>query len=87
MLLQFPDENGEFVEFEITEAPVMHHELAHKYPSNKSFKGFSVADPSKKIRFSLNEIGLSAIIMGSENGYTLIEPLGADIRYYKVFSK
>ncbi len=87
MLISFPDENGEFVEFEITEASVMHPELAEKYPNNRSFKGFSVTHPSKKIRFSLNEVGLSAIIMGSESGYTLIEPLGTDIKYYKVFSQ
>lgn len=86
-LISFPDEKGKFIQFEITEAPVMHPELAQKYPNNRSFKGISVTDPSKKIRFSLNEIGLSAIIMDREAGHTLIEPLGADLRYYKVFSQ
>ena len=86
-LISFPDEKGEFIQFEITEAPVMHPELAQKYPNNRSFKGSSVTDPTKKIRFSLNEIGLSAIIMDSKTGNTLIEPLGADLRYYKVFSQ
>lgn len=86
-LINFPDENGEFIEFEITEAPVMHPELAEKYPNNRSYKGFSVTDASKKVRFSLNETGFSAIIMDGEKGHTLIEPLGADLRYYKVFSQ
>ena len=52
-LISFPDEKGEFIQFEITEAPVMHPELAQKYPNNRSYRGFSVNDPSKKIRFSL----------------------------------
>ncbi len=86
-IISFPDESGEFVEFDIIDAPVMHPELAEKYPNNRSYRGFSVNDPSKKIRFSLNEIGLSAIIMGSETGHTLIEPLGTDLRYYRVFSE
>ena len=86
-IISFPDESGEFIEFDIANAPVMHPELAEKYPNNRSYRGFSVKDPSKKIRFSLNEIGLSAIIMGPDTGHTLIEPLGADLRFYKIFSQ
>lgn len=86
-LISFPDEKGELIQFEITEAPVMHPLLAQKYPNNRSFKGIAVTDSSKKIRFSVNEIGLSAIIMDSKKGHTLIEPIGLDQRYYKVFSQ
>ncbi len=86
-LISFPDEKGEFIVFEITEAPVMHPLLAEKYPNNRSFRGFSVADPSLKIRFSLTELGLSAIIMDVETGHTLIEPISADLNFYKVYSQ
>ena len=86
-VISFPDENGIITDFEITEASVMHPELAKKYPNNKSFKGFSVKNASKQIRFSINEIGLSAIIMDTETGHTLIDPIGNDLRYYKVYAE
>ena len=87
VVISFPDENGHLTQFQITEASVMHPELAKKYPNNKSFRGYAINNPTKKIRFSLNEIGFSAIIMDTETGHTLIDPIGNDLRFYKVYAE
>ena len=86
-LILFPDERGDMINYKVTEASVMHPELAKKFPNNRSFIGFSVVDPTIKIRFSLNEIGLSAVIIDPKNGFTLIESMDAEHKYYRVFSK
>ena len=87
IVISFPDENGVITDFEITEASVMHPELAKKYPNNKSFQGFAIKNSSKTIRFSINVTGFSAIIMDTESGHTLIDPIGSDLRFYKVYSE
>jgi len=87
VVVSFPDENGNITDFEISEASVMHPELAKKYPNNRSFKGFALKNSSKTIRFSINKIGFSAIIMDTETGHTLIDPIGNDVRYYKVYAE
>ena len=85
--IYFPDQTGELILYEVTEAPVMHPLLAEKYPENRSYRGYALSDPSKRIRFSVTELGLSAIILDIETGQTLIETMGQDLGYYKVYSQ
>ena len=70
----FPDKNGDFITYLVKEAPVMHPSLAEQFPNNKSYIGVSEKDRSKKIRFSVNELGLHAIIMDINGGVQFIDP-------------
>ena len=85
--MEFPDMNGKLESYYVQEASVMHPDLAKKYPKNKSYIGVSIKDGSKKIRFSLNEIGLNAIIIDANGGIQFIEPLSKDKKNYKVFGR
>jgi len=85
--MTFPDKNGNYVTYLIKEASVMHPDLAKKFPNNRSYVGVSEKDRSKKIRFSVNELGLHAIIMNINGGVQYIDPLTKDKKSYKVYDR
>ncbi len=65
----------------------MHPDLAKQFPNNRSYVGVSQKDNSKRIRFSVNELGLYAIIMDVNGGVQYIEPLTKDKKYYKIYDR
>ncbi|UCE93168.1 MAG: proprotein convertase P-domain-containing protein [Flavobacteriaceae bacterium] len=81
----FPDVDGKMISFLVKESSVMAPELSRKYPNNKSYVGYSEKDRSRKIRFSLNEIGLHAVIMEAGGKTRYIEPLTKDKKKYRVY--
>jgi subtilisin-like proprotein convertase family protein len=83
--IDFPDENGKMVTYLIKESEVMHPQLAEKFPQNKSYVGYAQNDASKRIHFSLNKLGLHAIIMDTKRGISYIEPLSKDKKKYRVY--
>ena len=85
--MAFPDKNGNLVTFLIKQASVMHPDLAKQFPNNRSYVGVSQKDNSKRIRFSVNELGLYAIIMDVNGGVQYIEPLTKDKKYYKIYDR
>lgn len=85
--MAFPDKNGNFITYLIKEASVMHPDLARQYPNNRSYIGVSEKDRSKKIRFSVNELGLHAIIMDVNGDVQYIDPLTKDKKNYKVYDR
>jgi subtilisin-like proprotein convertase family protein len=85
--IDFPDENGTMVTYLIKESEVMDPQLAKKFPQNKSYVGFSEKDASKRIHFSINRLGLHAIIMDTKGGIRYIDPLTKDKRKYRVYNR
>ena len=85
--MQFPDENGKMISFLIKESPVMHPDLAKKYPNNKSFIGVGADDNSIKLRFSFNELGLHAMIVTKDRNVQYIDPLSKDKENYRVYAR
>ena len=83
--IQFPDEKGVMVTYLVKEISVMHPELAAKFPQNRSYVGHSEKDASKRIHFSVNELGLHAIIMDARGSMRFIEPDAKDKSKYKVY--
>ena len=81
----FPDGRGGMVTYLVKEASVMHPDLAKKYPNNKSYVGVSEKDGSKRIRFSINELGLNAVLRDVNENVQYIEPLTRDKKSYKLF--
>ncbi len=86
--LTFPMPDGSFQEFRIVEAPVMHPDLAKKYPMIKSYAGTGMDDPSAYARFDFTQRGFHAMILGGENGDVFIDPYStADIEHYISYFK
>lgn len=83
--VMFPTGDGQLMIFRVKESSVMSAGLAKKYPSNKSYVGISEKDASKRIRFSVNELGLHAVILDVKKGAHYIEPVGNNKNKYKVF--
>ncbi len=80
--IQFPDENGKITVYEIRETNVMHPDLAKRYPNNRSFVGHSEGDRSKKLRFSLNELGLHAMLIDKNREILYADPYSYDKKKY-----
>ncbi len=89
--VQFPLDNGDLASFWVHETAVMHPELAKKFPNNKSYSGYGVDNPAYKINFSINILGLQAMIIDPKGKVQYIEPLklkNQDIKkYYQVYRR
>ena len=51
--VHFPNEDGQMIAFQISEAPVLSPELSKKYPQIKSYVGYALNESKDKIRFSI----------------------------------
>jgi subtilisin-like proprotein convertase family protein len=88
LILKFPNADGNFEHFKIMEAPVLHPDLAAKYPGIKSYVGKGVEDPTAIIRFSLsNEKGLSSMILSGTRNSIFLDPYTTDLKTYITYSK
>ncbi|MBQ4819528.1 reprolysin-like metallopeptidase [Aquimarina sp. MMG016] len=87
VIMAFPGENGALENFRIFEAPVLHPDLAARYPGIKSYAGQGIDNPTAIIRFSISPLGLQSMRLG-ENGAVFIEPLTDNQSgTYTVYSK
>jgi hypothetical protein len=84
-IISFPDAEGVLRHYRIVEAPVMHPDLAARYPGIYSYAGKGVEDPSSAIRFDLSPLGTHAMILTAGKPTIYIDPL--DDNYYRVVSR
>lgn len=87
IVIEFPDADGNFEKYRISEAPVMHPALAARYPGIKSYTGKSIDDPSAMIRFSISHLGLQSMKLSAKNGSVFIEPYSKDRTQYIVYDR
>lgn len=84
--IPFPD--GSFRNFFVVKAPVMHPDLAAKYPGNQSFSGWPTDGGNDYLRFGYTPKGFHAMVLSSEHSSVFIDAYStADaenyISYYK----
>jgi len=84
-VISFPDAEGTIKHYKVVEAPVMHPDLAARYPGIYSYAGQGVEDPSSTIRFDLSPLGIHAMILSTGKSTIYIDPL--DDNYYRVVSR
>lgn len=85
--VQFPDTDGLMIAYLVKESPVMHPDLAKRYPNNKTYKGVGVDDNSLRIRFSVNEQGLHAMVVDRNRKVQYIDPISKDNLNYRVYNR
>jgi len=85
--IQFPNTDGLMVTYLVKESPVMHPDLAKKYPNNKTYKGFAVDDNSLRIRFSVNEQGLHAMFIDKNRKIQYIDPISKNKLNYRIYNR
>ena len=87
LIIYFPTSEGSFERYRISEASVLHPDLAKKYPDIKSYSGIGVDDPLEKIRFSISPKGLQSIRLRADKPTVFIEPYSNDLLKYSVYKR
>ncbi len=72
--ITLPDPTGGWEEFWIEKVPVMHPELARKYPEIITIAGVAVADHSRKLRLEVTYTSFRAMVFAGEATY-FIDPV------------
>jgi hypothetical protein len=86
-IITMPNSEGEMERFRVVEAPVMHPDLAARYPAIKSYAGQGIENPTSTIRFDLSPEGFHAMILSPDRPTVYIDPLNTNDKFYVVFSR
>ncbi len=86
VIVDFPNQNGEFTSYKIFDAPVMEAGLANRYPDIKSYTGVSV-DGTSSIRFSTTIFGLHVMSLTGNSGTYYIDTYTKDLENYIVYGR
>lgn len=86
-IIDLPGLDGKLESFEIYEAPVFAPELSAKYPSIKSYVGFSLDNRGVRLRMSTSHNGIKTMISYIDEPTVFMEPLSKKSDEYIVYSK
>ncbi|WP_446050837.1 reprolysin-like metallopeptidase [Zobellia laminariae] len=85
-IVYFPNSSGKMVAYSVKETPVLSEALSKKYPEIKSFSGQAVNNKQNRIRFSISQKDVQAMIVSAEkNESSFIEKVDND--KYIVYSR
>ncbi|CAM1340466.1 reprolysin-like metallopeptidase [Tenacibaculum amylolyticum] len=87
VIVAFPNSAGVLENYRITETPVLHLELAAKYPNIKSYSGVGIDNPLDKIRFSVSSKGLQSMRLSINKPTIFIEPYATNSHRYSIYKK
>ncbi|MDF0717615.1 zinc-dependent metalloprotease family protein [Muricauda sp. 334s03] len=86
-IVYLPNSEGVIVPFNLKETPVLHSDLAKKYPNIKSYTGVS-SDGKYKVRLSSSHKGLQTMIVDLQNNKTaFMEPVSNKPNAYVLYDK
>jgi hypothetical protein len=74
-IMEFPDFNGNLKKYKIKQTSVLHPDLAIKFPTIKTYTGQGVGDKSSTIHFTLNSLGLYAMILSPDKVLSILIPI------------
>ncbi|HEX5001909.1 MAG TPA: zinc-dependent metalloprotease family protein [Bacteroidia bacterium] len=85
--VSIPAPDGSWMEFQISEAEVMHPLLAKKYPQISTYQGICTTDKSVSARFDFTQFGFHAMVMAPGRTF-FIDPYSlTDTGLYLVYFK
>ncbi|MEI6410968.1 MAG: reprolysin-like metallopeptidase [Bacteroidota bacterium] len=92
MQIELPLPDGSSERFLIFSDPIMHPDLARKYPEIQTFAGRGIDDPTATIRMDLSPHGFNAQILSDKRGSIYISPVAVgdnrhNISYFKKDTK
>lgn len=86
-LLKFPDENGKFITYRVTESSNFSEELQEQYADIRSYSGYNIDNPNQKINFSLSpQFGLFVSMTNGEKNI-LIDTYTKNKSSYIIYNK
>ncbi|MCB0570538.1 MAG: T9SS type A sorting domain-containing protein [Phaeodactylibacter sp.] len=77
-LLEVPMPDGTMKAFRIRQAPVMHPDLARKFPQINSYEGQSADKPDQRIFFDFSPTGFHAIILTAGENPVFLTPISKE---------
>jgi subtilisin-like proprotein convertase family protein len=86
VIVDFPNQNGEFTSYRIFDAPIMEAGLANRYPDIKSYTGISI-DGVSSIRFSTTIFGLHVMSLTGNTGTYYIDTYTKNLENYIVYGR
>ena len=86
-VVSFPNAEGLLEQYKVVEAPVMHPDLAAKYPGIKSYAGACIENPGSIIRFDVSPQGFHGMILSANRNTIYIDPLDTKNNYYMVVER
>jgi len=86
-IVEFPDNEGNLLKYNVKETSILHPELALKFPTIKSYVGQDIDDKSTTIHFTLNSLGLYAMILSPSKGTIYIDPHTENRKVYMTYLK
>ncbi len=87
VIIEFPNANGGFEQFRVMESPIMHPDLAAKYPMIKTYCAQGIDDPTATMRFSITQFGLHTMTISGKTSTYYTDPYTTDLQYYIVYNK
>ena len=87
IILEFPNSEGELTKFKVFESPIMHPDLAAKYPLIKTYAAQGIDDPTATLRFSITQFGLHAMVLSGKRNAVYIDPYNEDRTHYMVYDR
>ena len=88
IILSLPLPDGTSQQFKIVNAPVLHKNLAQKYPNIQAFAGQGIDDPTAYLRFDITPQGFHAMVLRAKGSSIFIDPYAkGDIDHYISYYK
>jgi len=87
IVISFPNSTGVLEKFRVWDSPIMHPDLAAKYPMIKTYCAQGIDDPTATMRFSISQLGLNTFTLSGKASTNYIDPFTSDLNYYIVYDK
>ena len=86
-IFEFPDAEGKLQKFSVNKTSILHPILAKKFPTIASYQGQGIDDTSSTIHFTVDNLGLHAIILSTKLGVIFIDPYTKNRKDYLIYLK
>ena len=87
LIISFPTAYGTMEQFRVMESPIMHPDLAAKFPTIKTYAAQGVDDPTSTMRFSVTQFGLHSMVLSGLHSANYIDPYTTTSNVYIVYDK
>ena len=85
--LQFPDEKGDLVTYNVIEKSVLSPALAARYPGIRSYWGRGLNDSREQIYFSVSHKGIEATMIHSGRGNSFLQKSSPESKTYIIYNR
>jgi hypothetical protein len=82
VVVSLPTPEGGFRRFRVVESPIMHPDLAARYPQIKTYLGQGIDDRTETVRFELTQFGFGAQVLGGQGRWLIDSYSQLDTDFY-----